>query len=220
MTAPGERALAGWLAEIAASGWRKARLEGAAEAAGMAPQDILTALGDKFDALAAYQDKVAREAALGAASGQSVRERLFDGMMQGFDQLQANRAAVLAIRSSRDPGVAALVAGRAGLQLRRLALAAGVNTSGVRGYLRLAAFSALALKALQAWAGDESPDMSGTMAELDRLLGRAERAALEGLSPDLLGLPGVTALFDRLRPGPRRGRADPVPPPSPGPSAE
>lgn len=214
------KALGGWLAAIATSGWRKATLEGAAEAAGMAPQDILAAIGDRFDALAALQDKVAEAAALGAAAGQSVRERLFDGIMQGFDQLQANRAAVQAVRGSRDPGVAALVVGRAGLHLRRLAFAAGIDVRGLRGHLRMAAFAALALKAFQAWIRDDSPDMAGTMAELDRLLGRAERAELEGLSPDLLGLPGLTGLFDRLRPALRHGRGDQVPPPSPGPSGE
>ncbi|MCP5768287.1 hypothetical protein NL347_29095, partial [Klebsiella pneumoniae] len=75
------------------------------------------------------------EVALGAAAGGSVRERLFDGIMQGFDQLQANRGAVLAIRASRDPGVAALVAGRAGLHLRRLARASGMRVDGVHGQL-------------------------------------------------------------------------------------
>lgn len=215
-----EPALNAWLAEIAHSGWRKASREGAAEACGLASEELIEALGDRFDALAAFQDLVAQEAALGAASGESVRERLFDGMMQAFDLLQAHRAAVLAVWHSRDPGVAALVAGRAGLHLRRLAVASGIDVGGVRGRLRLAALSVLAWQAFAAWRADESPDMAVTMAELDRLLLRAERAETEGFSPDLLGLPGVTALFDRLRLRPQRGRDGQALPPSPGPSAE
>lgn len=221
------QALCGWLAAIGQSGWRKATVEAAAAASGLSTDDILKHLGDRFDALAAFQEKVAGEAAKGAAGGGSVRERLFDAMMQGFDELQANRAAVLALRSSRDPGIAALVAGRAGLHIRRLALACGMNVSGARGRMRLAALALLAVKALESWRKDESADMSATMAELDRLLERAERAELEGLSPDLLGLPGITALFDRLRfrPAPLNGemrgaRAGPALPPSPGPSVE
>ncbi len=217
-----ELALNAWLSAIAASGWRKATLESASGISGLPREELMASLGDKLDALAALQDQVAREAALGAASGANVRERLFDGMMQGFDHLQANRGAILAIWASRDPGVALLVAGSAGLQLRRLALASGMDVAGVRGHLRLAGLSALALKALSAWRADETPDMAATMAELDRLLERAERAETEGLSPDLLGLPGVTALFDRLRlrRDSRPARGGPALPPSPGPSAE
>ena len=221
-----EQALEGWLSAISDAGWRKATLEGAAAASGLSPAELIAALGDRFDALAAFQDRVAQEAALGCAGGSAVRERLFDGMMQAFDLLQAHRGAVLALARSRDPGVAALVAGRAGLHVRRLALAAGMNLSGVKGHLRLVALSALCWQAFAAWRTDDSADMASTMAELDRLLARAERAETEGLSPDLLGLPGLTALFDRLR-LPRLfqserqgGRGDPVPPPSPGPSAE
>jgi hypothetical protein len=221
-----DQALDGWLSAISDAGWRKATLEGAAAASGLTPADLIAALGDRFDALAAFQDRVAQEAALGCASGSAVRERLFDGMMQGFDLLQAHRGAVLALARSRDPGVAALVAGRAGLHVRRLASAAGMNLSGVKGHLRLVALSALCWQAFAAWRADDTADMAGTMAELDGLLGRAERAETEGLSPDLLGLPGLTALFDRLRlprilrPVRQDGRGDPVPPPSPGPSAE
>ncbi len=157
-----------------------------------------SAAGDKFDALAAFQEHVATEATNGARGSGSTRERLFDGLMQGFDALQAERAAVLAVWKSRDPGVAALIAGRAGWQLRRLATAAGVDVSGVRGQVRLAALAALALKAFGTWRQDEAADMSGTMAELDRLLDKAERAETQGLSADLIGLPGLSSLGDRL----------------------
>ncbi len=221
-----EQALEGWLAAISDAGWRKATLEAAAAASGLEPSELIAALGDRFDALAAFQDRVAQEAALGCASGSNVRERLFGGMMQGFDLLQAHRGAVLALARSRDPGVAALVAGRAGLNVRRLALAAGMDVSGVKGHLRLAALASICWQAFTAWREDNSADMAGTMAGLDRLLASAERAETEGFSPDLLGLPGLTALFDRLRlprllrPGQRSGRDDQVLPPSPGPSAK
>ena len=147
-----------------------------------------------------------------------MRERLFDGLMRGFDALQGRRGAALAIWNSRDPGVTLLLAGRAGLHLRRLAMAAGADVSGVRGQLRLAALGALCLQAFTAWRADESADMAATMAELDRLLERAERAETEGLTPDLIGLPGLSALVSRL-PGRRAGAAsgDPALPPSPGP---
>jgi hypothetical protein len=208
-----------WLAAIGANGWSKATLEDAARLSGLSADAVAAACGDRFDAVAALQDHVATEAAMGAAeAGGSVRDRLFDGFMRGFDALQPQRAAVLAIRSSRDPGVAMLLAGRAGLHVRRLAMAAGIETGGFRGQARMAALAGLALKAFEGWRQDESADMAATMAELDRLLERAERAEREGLSPDLLGLPGLTSLLGRL-PG-RRASGDQAPPPSPGQPAE
>ncbi|MCG2841195.1 hypothetical protein L6Q21_09405 [Sandaracinobacter sp. RS1-74] len=189
-----------------------------AEACGLSNAGLQAVLGDRFDALAAFQDKVADEAALAAVSAGSVQERLFDGIMQGFDHLQAHRAAVLAIRSSRDPGIALLVVCRAGLQIRRLARASGMDLAGARGPLKLAALTALIWQAFAAWRADDSPDMAATMASLDQLLERAERAETEGLSPDLIGLPGLTALFARLRPC--GGQSGPVLPPSPGQQAE
>jgi hypothetical protein len=212
-------ALAGWLSAIGEKGWRRATLEDAARHAGLTPADVRAAAGDRVDALAALQDHVAAEAATGAAEAQgSVRDRLFDGLMRGFDAAQANRAAVLAIWASRDPGVLLLLAGRGGLHVRRLAQAAGADIGGPRGQLRLAALAALIAQAFAAWRRDDSADMSATMAELDRLLERAERAETEGLSPDLIGLPGLSSLVSRLAGS--RGSGDRAPPPSAGPAAE
>jgi hypothetical protein len=207
-----------WLGAIASQGWRRAGLDEAASLSGLSA-DTLRAFGDRIDALVALQDHVAAEAAAGAAESHgTVRDRLFDGLMRGFDAAQQARAAVLAIRASRDPGVFLLLGGRAGLHVRRLALASGIDAEGVRGQLRLAALSGLIAKAFAAWRSDESADMAATMAELDRLLERAERAETEGLSPDLVGLPGLSSLVSRL-PW-RRASGDPAPPPSGDPAAE
>jgi hypothetical protein len=184
----------------------------------MPGSDIIALAGDRMDAALALADVAAREAAIGAAGPGSVRERLFDGLMRGLDVLQAKRDAVLAIVAARDPGLMLQLAGRSGPAIRRLAMAAGIDVGGVRGQLRMAALSALAARLFATWRQDESPDMAASMAELDRLLERAERAETEGLSPDLIGLPGLRSLADRL-PW-RAARDDRGPPPSPGPTAE
>ena len=214
-----------WLAVIGEAGWRKASAEDVVARAGLAVDEARRVGGDRIDALAAFQDRIAAEAAAGAAEAVgSVRDRLFDGLMRGFDAMQAHPPAVLAIWKSRDPGVALLLGSRAGLHVRRLAQAAGIEVGGVRGRLRVAALGGLCLQAARGWVADESADMSATMAELDRLLERAEKAELEGVSPDLIGLPGLTSLLNRLpfarlidRP---RASGDPVPPPSPDLPAE
>lgn len=212
-----QRAHVGWLSAIAEMGWRRAGFDDAARHAGLAADEIRTHAGDRVDALAALQDHVAAEAATGAAeAGGTVRDRLFDGLMRGFDAAQAQRGAVLAVWASRDPAVLVLLAGRGSLHVRRLAQSAGVDISGARGRLRLAGLTALIAQAFAAWRRDDSPDMSATMAELDRLLDRAERAETDGISPDLLGLPGLSSLVSRL-PW-QRGTGDRALPPSDGPA--
>jgi hypothetical protein len=194
----GRRAVGGWLDAIASAGWSGASLEAAAAASGLPADTVLSAAGDRVDALAAFLADLGAEAAAGAAlASGSVRDRLFDGMMRGADRLQAHRAAVLVLADTRDPAIALLAAARAPGLVRRLAVAAGLDDTGPRGALRLVALGALLAQAFRSWRKDESPDMAATMAALDRLLERAERAEREGLSPSLLGLPALGSLFRR-----------------------
>jgi len=55
-----------------------------------------------------------------------------------------------------------------------MAQAAGLDTSGVAGALRVSGLFGVWLQAARAWDRDESPDLSGTMVALDRALDRAE----------------------------------------------
>jgi hypothetical protein len=55
--------------------------------------------------------------------------------------------------------------------------AAGVSARGLTGGLRVQGLVGVWLYALRAWRKDQSPDLSGTMAALDRALQRAEQAA-------------------------------------------
>jgi len=193
--------VAAWLAAIAEQGWHDATLHRASELSGLSSAAIIGGAGDKLDAVSQFQDWAAREAAeIAAVAGDgTVRERLFDGMMRGFDMLQEHREAVLRLRKCRDPGLFALAIGRAGPGLRRLAAAAGADVGGVRGQLRLLALAGLGAKAFETWSTDESPDMAATMAELDRLLGKAEQAETEGFNLGLVGLSGLPNPFDRAR---------------------
>ena len=60
--------------------------------------------------------------------------------------------------------------------------AAGLATGGFNGLLRSKGLTAVWLYALRAWERDDSADLSGTMAALDRALERAEQVGtwLEG----------------------------------------
>lgn len=177
-----------YLAVIGRAGLPAATPAAAAAEAGVPADELVATLGDAADAVAALLDRAGREAARAAASGGSVRDRLFAGIMAGLDVLQAHRAAVRALVAARDPGLVALVLARLGPGLRRLAAAAGVDVSGLAGMARLAGLATVIARAGRAWLADDSADMSRTMAELDRLLAEAERVATEGLTPDAFGI--------------------------------
>ena len=151
-------ALDAWLRVIGRDGWAAARLDDVAREAALDSAEVATAIADPVDALVAFLSALSRDsvASAAAASG-TVRDRLFDGIMAGFDRLQANRAGVEALIRAGDPAVPLLV-GNLGLPaVRRLAAASGVETVGPAGVLRVAGLAALLARALHAWRKDEGP---------------------------------------------------------------
>jgi len=107
------------------------------------------------------------------------RDRLFDLLMRRFDTLQQHRDGVLALLRDLpfDPGLALLLSGATLRSMAWLLEAAGVSAQGFRGKLRAQGLVAVWLYALRAWKDDSSPDLSGTMAALDKALDRAEQAS-------------------------------------------
>lgn len=127
---------------------------------------------------------LADQAALTAGSSEpSPRERLFDMVMSRFDALQQNRAGILQLlRALRtDPATSLLLYGATLRSMKWLLDGAGIPSSGIVGGLRVHGLLALWLYALRAWESDESPDLSATMAAVDRGLDRAIQA--EGMLP-------------------------------------
>ena len=118
-------------------------------------------------------------AALAAANSPGTpREKLFDMLMNRFEALQLHRGGIMALLAAlpSDPG-SALVLGAATLgSMRWLLEAAGVPVSGPVGILRVNGLLAAWLYALRAWQRDESADLAGTMAAVDRALDRAMQA--------------------------------------------
>ncbi len=53
--------------------------------------------------------------------------------------------------------------------------AAGLSAAGLRGVVRAETLVGVWLYALRAWKDDESADLSGTMAAMDKALDQAER---------------------------------------------
>jgi hypothetical protein len=191
-------------AEAAVSGWAGVSVASAARAADLpldtarqrfpAREAILLRLGQLAD----------RHALADAPATGPARERLFDLLMRRFDALQPYRDGVRALLRGlpADPGAAVLLADATRRSMAWMLEAAGVEATGFAGMLRTQGLVAVWLYALRAWEKDDSPDLSGTMAALDRALARAEQFAgwLERPTP-AAEPPGPKPFPDDIIPG-------------------
>jgi hypothetical protein len=163
----------------AREGWSAVSVAAAAREAGLALDRarlrfagvgaILRGFGRRADALALAD----------ALDSGPVRERLFDVVMRRFDALQAHRAGVLALlrHLPGDPAAALLLAAETTRSMGWMLEGAGVRAAGLRGAVATQGLVGVWLYTMRAWEGDDSADLSGTMAALDRALTRAERLA-------------------------------------------
>lgn len=166
----------------AAKGWRHVSAPAAAHYAGLdlararmafpCTGAILTGCG-----------RMADEAALtGVLAEGSVRDKLFDILLRRFDFLQGNRAGVLALLKFLPacPPLAVLLAQRNLASMGWLLQGAGVDATGLRGALKRRGLLLVWAYGMQAWARDESADLSATMAAVDKALAHAEGFARHG----------------------------------------
>lgn len=176
-----EQVLDGWLAAIVRDGWRDARVEAAAALASVPTDEAAALLPDRWSALAAFGRRLDRAALAEAGSDRdaSVRDRLFALLMARFDGADDHKAAVRCIGEAarRDPLLSAYLWGSLSLSTARVAKAAGVETGGWLGPVRVEALAAMVLQVSRTWLDDADPDLGTTMKALDTALERAERWA-------------------------------------------
>ena len=175
---------------IAESGWRALTLETVAGRAKMDAAAVRALFPDREALLKAFfrriDDQVAAEGTYAPEDANSARDRLFDVLMRRFDALNAHRAAMIALTRELplDPPQAARAACRVCRALKETLKIAGLSTRGPLGALRLKGAIAIYLYALRVWLGDETTDLSKTMAALDKGLRAAEAvmAAIKGFA--------------------------------------
>jgi hypothetical protein len=104
---------------------------------------------------------------------------LFDVLMRRIDALQPHRDGVIRLgRDMRtDPMLTLMLAPQLGASMAWMLEAAGIESSGFKGALRVNGLSGVWLATLRAWEKDEGQDLGGTMAALDRALDRAAQIA-------------------------------------------
>ena len=142
------------------------------------------------------------------------RERLFDVLMRRLDAMTPYKAAIRSIMKAvrRDPLMLLAMNQMAINSMRFMLAAAGIDTEGPLGALRIQGGVLLFARVVEVWVDDEDKDMAKTMARLDRELDQAGKIIhkIEGFA----GAKGpLHSLCERLQAGrsasrPRRSRRD------------
>ncbi len=167
--------------ELAAEkGWGEVTLRDIAERSGVSLAALQEHFADRTDILCAFGRMIDRKVLEGAPTdpddGTPMRERLFELLMDRFEILNDSREGVKAVLKSfrSDPKPMVLHMPYLCRSMGWMLEAAGADTNGISGGIKVAGLTGIYLKVLCVWAEDESPDLPKTMAALDQALGRAE----------------------------------------------
>ncbi|MCB9983312.1 MAG: TetR family transcriptional regulator [Rhodospirillales bacterium] len=162
--------------------WDSVGLPDIAQAAGLTLAEMYDLVEDKGDILALFGRMIDRRVleAIGPSDANvSERDRLFDLLMERFDVLNEYRPGLVSILQSFrfDPKQAVIAAPHLCRSMSWMLEAAGIETGGITGAVKVAGLTGVYLKTLRVWRDDESADLAKVMAALDKDLGRVERAA-------------------------------------------
>lgn len=157
--------------------WVNVRLADIAKEAGVSLGALAEMFDSKEDIVGAYQARVDRDVLESFSSSGAERDQIFDILMERFDRLNADRAAVVSMLSNKDPKQIVTSLPHVARSMAWMLEACGIDTDGPRGALRVAGLAGIYIWTLRTWRDDESADMAKTMATLDKLLGRAESIA-------------------------------------------
>ncbi|MGD1037584.1 MAG: TetR/AcrR family transcriptional regulator [Roseiarcus sp.] len=143
--------------------------------------DFRDAFPSKGAVLAGFVRRIDR-AALSAdgeeISREAPRERLFDALMRRLDAMAPYREALREITAwlRRDPFAALAMNASAVNSMRFMLEAAGIDNQGMAGAIKLQGLALAWARVVAVWLDDPEPELSKTMAELDRELTRGGHA--------------------------------------------
>lgn len=177
-----ERAVAAALDLAGRMGWGVITMADIADKAHVSLAKLSDHFDDKSDILVAYGrmlDRRVLESVGSASPEENPRDRLFEILMERFDILNEDRDAIVSILSTfrLDPKELVLSLPHLGRSMSWMLEAAGIDTTGIKGAIRIAGATGVYLYAVKAWMKDEGEGLPKTMAALDKGLNRAEQAA-------------------------------------------
>lgn len=181
MTEAGGKALDTFLGLVAEKGFAAVTLRDVAGAAGLGLADLYRLYPDKTALVAAFMGRVDAEVLAGTPSlgdpEETARDRLFDTMMRRYDGLLPHKAALGAIRAAaaRDPLLMLALGPALRRSMAAMLEAAGVPSEGLSGALRQNGLLAIHYAVSRVFDGDDTGDLSKTMAALDGRLKTAEK---------------------------------------------
>ncbi len=161
------------------------------KAAGVSLADFRDAFPSKGAVLAGFTrriDRMVLEKDDGELSDENSRERLFDVLMRRLEAMAPYREGLREVAAwlRREPAAALAMNQVAMSSMRFMLEAAGIEAGGASGAIKLQGLALAWGRVVQTWLDDDEPTLSKTMAELDRVLTRGERA--------VAGLDRVSAL--------------------------
>jgi ubiquinone biosynthesis protein COQ9 len=213
------RILAAALAQAAHRDWAHLTLRDIADAAGLPFGELRGEFDSKADILAALvrvvDDEVLKRAPK-PGEGQDRRDLLFDIVMSRFDVLGPHKAALRSIHAS-GPAADRKLARALMASQHWMLQAAGIDTEGPGGRLRLSGLAMVYASVFRVWLDDDDPGLARTMSALDRRLRRGERT-LSGIEAVCSALYRFASAFPgAVRSATRGGSSKPQA--SPGPEA-
>ena len=166
----------------AEQGWDTVTLADIAREADLSLAELSAIVDDKMDILVLFGRMIDRRVLeiIGEPDPSlSARDQLFDILMERYEILNDYRPGLLAVLESfkYDPKQVMFSAPYLCRSMSWMLEAAGIETGGIRGAARVGGLSAMYVKVLRTWKNDESPDLSATMAALDKDLERLEQVA-------------------------------------------
>jgi len=183
------------------------------KAAGVSLADFRDAFPSKGAVLAGFSRRIDR-AVLGdhgeELADETPRERLFDILMRRLEAMAPYREGVreAAAWLRREPAAALAMNQVVMSSMRFMLEAAGIEAEGPTGVIKLQGLALAWARMIHVWLDDDEPALSKTMAELDRVLTRGERAAAGVDRLSALATPFTTlaqAVFEARRGARQRG---------------
>lgn len=173
-----DRMIDAMLDMVAAGGWSAVTCDAVTAQADVTPADAAAVCGNRSELLDAYArrvDAVACADAQAGADDEARYDELLDILMRRFEVLQLHRDAVVRLvrEVPADPCTVLRCLPQSQRSFGGLAGAAGYPERGMRGAVLAKALSAVWLVTQRDWLRDDTPDLSVTMASLDRNLRRA-----------------------------------------------
>lgn len=192
--------------------WEEISISDVCHRAGVSLAEFRDFFPSKGAVLAGFSrriDHIVLEGSSDDLAGEPAKDRLFDVLMRRLDAMAPYKSALEGVaRWARNDAAGALALNQMAVNSMRFMLeAAHLDTEGPVGALKTQGLVLAWLRVLDVWFRDDDPDMSRTMAKLDRELARggdwvkrAER--VQELARPLHNL--FVALLTQRRPPPRR----------------